>query len=180
MYGTLDQRFHKKNAKCLNGLQSSVESASQTSKMTVQKLEESVSKAMNATVTTLHRTSSDVNDMSYKIIEQLSAISSTTNSRINDEQSSMVTWQADLKQNLVNLQKNLTNISDNIEDLSKSVEDVLTRACTSISAYINQIEMVSWLVGRFFFFLCLAAVMCKIYSNSQTTTWTLYLGLIRN
>ncbi len=148
--------------------------------MTVQKLEESVSEAMNATVTTLHRTSSDVNDISCKIIEQLYTTSNIMKNRINDEQSSMVTWQTDLKENLVNLQKGLSNTSDNMEDLSKSVENILTRARTSISAYINQIEMVSWLVGRFFFFLCLAAVMCKKYSNSQTTTWVLYLGLIRN
>ncbi len=137
------QRFHKKNAKCLNGLQSSVESASQTSRMTVQQLEESVSEAMNATVTILDQSASNVKELSCKITEQLSATSSIANSRINDQQASMATWQADLKQNLLNLQKDLSATSIDIEDLSSSIEDILTRTCTSISARVNQIEMVS-------------------------------------
>ncbi len=117
--------------------------------MTIQKMEESVSEAMNATVTTLNATLSNVNSMSCKISEHLSATCSITNSRINHEQSSMVKWQDDLKKDLANLHEDLMSTSVNMEGLSKSVGDVLIRACTSSNAYMNEIEMVSWLVPRF-------------------------------
>ncbi len=137
------QRFHKKNAKCLNGLQSSVESASQTSRMTVQQLEESVYEAMNATVTILDQSASNVKELSCKIAEQISTASSIANSRIHDEKDSIVTWQADLNKNLLNLQKDLSATSMDMEDLSSSIEDSLMKTYKSICAHVNQIEMVS-------------------------------------
>ncbi len=111
--------------------------------MTVQQLEESVSEAMNATVTILDHSACGIKELSCKITEQLSVASSIANSRIKDGKNSMVTWQDDLKQNLVKLQKDLSATSLSIEDSSNAVEDIISRASTSISAYVNQIEMVS-------------------------------------